>query len=120
MYKKAFTLIVLLIVLFNKAVAFFFFFFYVLVAVAVVVAKTPILLGHPLGASAEERVFTGKYNFGVFPGCRVGAFAPYFKAPPWSFCMKRPALINVGHLQLFQIKMTNARGRWGDGRLGID
>ena len=41
MYKKAFKLIVMLIVLLNKAVAFIYLFFDVLVAVAVVVAKTP-------------------------------------------------------------------------------
>ena len=93
MYKKAFKLIVLL----NKPVAFFFWTFSLPSLSSLL--KLPII-GTPMG----------KYNFDVVPGCRVGAFAPYFKAPPWSFCMKRPALINVGHLQLFQIKMTNARG----------
>ena len=44
-------------------------------------------------------LFTGKYNFGVFPGWGI---CTIFLSP------------TVGHLQLFQNKMTNARGR-GDG-----
>ena len=41
-------------------------------------------------------LFTGKYNFGVFPGWGI---CTIFLSP------------TVGHLQLFQNKMTNARGR---------
>ena len=40
-----------------------------------------------------------------------GAFSPFFKAPPWGFLYKPPGP-TVGHLQLFQTKMTNAEGGW--------
>ena len=41
------------------------------------------------------------------------AFARFFKAPPWGFCMNRPASRGGGggqrFQQLYQRKMTNAR-----------
>ena len=39
-----------------------------------------------------------------------GEFAPYFK-PHCGFFLSTPDPI-VGHLQLFQKKMTNTRGEW--------
>ena len=56
-------------------------------------------------------LFTGKYNFGVVPGWGI---CTIFLSP------------TVGHLQLFQNKMTNVRqmpgrvGGKGMGTLGID
>ena len=55
-------------------------------------------------------LFTGKCNVSVPPGWGI---CPLFHAPPWGFWVNRPA--PPWGICSFSKKMTNARGKRGDG-----